>query len=248
MHSSLGFREPRRHASSRFSNRPGSVTLKKINYPVDEATFHEDDMPEKARKAREEIRRMIEFGSSTGAWTGSTKITDDVVPPRTFLRQLSEFQSLRFEYNFRAEELPQLFRTTHFVDVGNKFRLDRSTLLSKEEKGTLRKRNPTFQSRIELPVCSKLDGKEKWDASSELDRKKHKELQEEFDKKALEETKKKRDLLLSRRSKSSLERRKGCSEGGYRSLLVREKERVERMREEKRKERELAAIRAAKHY
>jgi hypothetical protein len=133
--------------------------------------------------------------------------------------------------------------------MGNKFRLDRSTLLSKEEKGTLRKRNPTFQSRVELPVCSKLEGKEKWDASSELDLQKHKELQEEFDKEALEKTKKKRDLLLSRRSKSSLGRKEGSrAGGGYRSLVVREKERVERMREEKRKERELAAIRAAKHY
>lgn len=70
-------------------------------------------------------------------WNGSVQPPNTRFPDRAQMRTISEHQSIKPEYNFRAEVLPTTYKDTIFVPKASKFQFDQSKLLKEHQKDRL---------------------------------------------------------------------------------------------------------------
>lgn len=162
---------------SKYAGKPGSLVAIRVDYGRGTAAF--DSLPPETNvaQAKRDVTRW-KMGHRLGdkpEWNQSAQPEGYTgsAPQRANLHQLSEYQAVKLEYNYRAATLPSIDSTARFVPKPSKLQVDRSLFLSKEEKELVVPRNPgtlTALSRREMgnegvPNADREGG---WNLSTEL--------------------------------------------------------------------------------
>eukprot|EP00003_Mantamonas_plastica_P030908 TRINITY_DN781_c0_g1_i13.p1 TRINITY_DN781_c0_g1~~TRINITY_DN781_c0_g1_i13.p1 ORF type:complete len:429 (-),score=119.20 TRINITY_DN781_c0_g1_i13:608-1894(-) len=216
---------------SRHSFKPGSLHTQRVDFSANEKLFGDDDMWEggkQGKRAKQDFIKNRVLGAGRVPWNSSTD-TGQHFPDRSLKRQLSEFDSLKQEYNFRAEKLqvsgkPEIGRKTHKMQFDQTL-VNKNLVKTTDFKSKTLVKAPKVNGaansgstmRVELSVNPNLDDKPGWNTSTYIG----KTDQVAFEKKLQESMKKtarkKRDKLAKSRK----------------SIKEQEKERVEKQRKEK---------------
>jgi hypothetical protein len=156
---------------SKFAAQPGSRQFGRASFVSQDLAFNPDAVDPVKADARRQVKMAIQPRLLTGAkpdWNNTTYIPNLGRPHRALVRTLSEFQGTRMEYNYRAEELPTLFKQTTVVSKGTKFAVDQTLFLPASMRANLVQKNVTMNDRSELPVSSKLADAAPWDPTTTI--------------------------------------------------------------------------------
>lgn len=132
---------------SKYAGKPGSLVAIRLDYARRSTAFDDvtHEKPELA-KIKRDVKRWKQ-GQRLGdklQWNPSAQPDGYVgsAPQRPLLHQLSEYQGVKLDYNFRASTLPTVNKETQFVPKPSKLQIDRSIFLSAKEKAKLVDRCP----------------------------------------------------------------------------------------------------------
>jgi hypothetical protein len=142
---------------SRYAGMPGSLVAIRVDYARRSAAFDSLPPDTEVSQSKRDVKRW-KMGHRLGdkaEWNNSAQPEGYTgsAPQRPNLRQLSEYQGIRLEYNYRASKLPDINHTTRFVPQPSKLQVDRSIFLPDSEKQKLVDRNQgtaTLLSRREM--------------------------------------------------------------------------------------------------
>jgi hypothetical protein len=162
---------------SRYAGMPGSLVAIRVDYARRSAAFDSLPPDTDVSQSKRDVKRW-KMGHRLGdkaEWNNSAQPEGYTgsAPQRPNLRQLSEYQGIRLEYNYRASKLPDINHTTRFVPQPSKLQVDRSIFLPDIEKQKLVDRNQgtaTLLSRREM-TNEGVPGAEReygWNISSAL--------------------------------------------------------------------------------
>jgi hypothetical protein len=162
---------------SRFAGMPGSLMAIRVDYARRSAAFDGVSSESEVAQAKRDVKRW-KMGHRLGdkaEWNGSNQPEGHIggAPQRPNLRQLSEFQGVKLEYNYRAATLPDINKTTRYVSKPSKLQVDRSIFLPPHERALLTESNMgtrTMLSRKEMSNTG-VEGEDReagWNCSVEL--------------------------------------------------------------------------------
>jgi hypothetical protein len=164
---------------SKHAGKPGSLVAIRVDYPLSSNAFEPLTQGSWLQKRNEEVNKFIRgprIGDKTD-WNSSTATPGmGPLPIRQNMRQNSEFQAVKMNYNYRAAVLPTVNHDTTFVPKPNKMQVDRSLFLSPSEKKNLVKTCPGTSaalSRAEIgngPVPG-VELESGWNVSTALEEK-----------------------------------------------------------------------------
>ena len=143
-------RHGRKHAGM-----PGSIVAIRVDYARRGTAFEPLDADVGPGQVKRQVNRW-KLGHRLGdkpEWETTTVVPGERkgFPTRAPMRQLSEYQGVKLEYNFRAAELPSINKQTQFVPKPNKLQVDRSIFLTPKEKARLVATCPGTSTK---PRCS----------------------------------------------------------------------------------------------
>jgi hypothetical protein len=126
---------------SKYAGMPGSLVAIRVDYARRGTAFDPPPGDGKMAADKRDIVRW-KFGHRLGdhpEWNTSAQTTDSrgQYPKRQLMHQLSEYQAVKLDYNFRSSALPSVNKTTQFVPKASKLQIDRSLFLTEKEKGRL---------------------------------------------------------------------------------------------------------------
>ena len=132
--------EPTGHGR-KHAGMPGSIVAIRVDYARRSTAFEPLDPETGAGLVKRQVNRW-KLGHRLGdkpSWDGSSVVAGGRkgYPTRALMRQLSEYQGVKLEYNYRAAELPSINKSTQFVPKPNKLQVDRSIFLTPKEKAAL---------------------------------------------------------------------------------------------------------------
>lgn len=146
-----------------------------VDYAAKETAFHRGDIPARKRENKVTVDRWKK-GEST--WNQSVQLEDFGRPRRTRMNSEHDRPNM-YRYNFRAEHMPP--ENLEFVHKAHKFKIDALTKERKEEIARLRASDSVLaghsKSIEEMPVNRKLQGKLRWNGSTEVSQR---ELKQSF--------------------------------------------------------------------
>lgn len=165
---------------SRYAGMPGSLVAIRVDYARRSAAFDPSDekLAVEKREAKRDVKRW-KMGQRLGdkpEWNNSAQPEGYVgsAPQRPNLHQLSEFQGVKLDYNYRASKLPDINHSTRYVPKASKLQVDRSVFLSPAERELLVRQNlgtTTALSRREM-TNDGMEGAEReggWNNSTVMD-------------------------------------------------------------------------------
>lgn len=120
---------------SKYSGLPGSIHAGRIDFEMDEPVYGKEHCSKRALEAKQEVFRMRQsrrLGVSR-EWNSSTDTGEPAIQ-RSMQRQLHAYQSEKLDINFRASEVPDMYKKTIFIHRSNKFEVDKEPFLNSTEK------------------------------------------------------------------------------------------------------------------
>lgn len=148
---------------------PGSISATRVQYALGAQAFHNPQMVSadgaKVKAEVVKMKRPQKLGVQA-EWNPSTQAPTAKFPDRPQMHSLSEYQSIKMEYNFRGEKLPDTLKNSVFVPRTNKFQFDQTKLLSTREKTLQVATNPSLNSRAEFTVHPDLTSR--WNDSTQV--------------------------------------------------------------------------------
>lgn len=158
---------------SKFHGRPGSLAVTNaLTFKSNQSVFDPKvDISDAVADRKKEVILSLQPRSLVGgrpAWNASSQTPDQLaVGRKARVRQLSEYQSLKLQYNYRAEVLPRDHKDSIVVPRCDKFHMDQTTLLSSKERARVVRKPPVLSSTAEIPVHPKLAQARAWDNSTQ---------------------------------------------------------------------------------
>lgn len=196
-----------------------------VSFGANQTVFHHDDVNDKTRARREEVRNFARPSVLTKAasWNISTK-TDEPLVERRQAENFDHDRSKPYQYNYRAETLgPKL---TKQPDKPSRFKVTLkpgSNTTSPNQTTELYPSDMTTLKRTaEMPVHPNLERpfSQDWNVSTEVSKK---DLTRAFD-----------DMTGNAKLHTATKTRKYVSKGAYKSPMQRTKEMNEEVRKQKR--------------
>jgi len=133
---------------------PGSISATRVHYTLGQQSIQNPDqlLTERKKEAKAEVKlfkRPQKLGTGP-EWNQSTQCPNNKFPNRALMHTISTHQSINPVHNYRAEALPDTFKSTLFLPKRSKFHFDQSKLLSQREKDKVVTTNPVANSRVEF--------------------------------------------------------------------------------------------------
>jgi hypothetical protein len=144
-----------------------------ISFNQEQTVFHHDDIPERSRKRKEEVKNWNKskiLDPSIPSWNKS----NDANKPVCERRKMENFvydRSNAFQYNYRSESLDSL-RTMEPLDKSTKFHVSTQLASKAEEILDAQARDMVQRGQLhrtqEMPVNRKLEENPAWNESTVL--------------------------------------------------------------------------------
>jgi hypothetical protein len=172
-----------------------------VSYTPEQAVFHHDDIPEKARKRASEIREWAKaktLSIERKIWTKSTKPKGEAFDPveRRTMENYARDRSKPYQYNYRSEVI-DYFKVPEPLDKPTKFHISRQLESEanaiKEQMRTDPISRGMFGRVAEMPVHPNLVDAPKWQISTMLPYPEQYARLDSMTRKAMIETQKARD-------------------------------------------------------
>lgn len=178
---------------------PGSIRATRVEYEFDQSAFASSNLLTSEKKERKAEIQVFKWHSRLGRrpqWNSSVE-SPERFPDRAMMHTISEYQSQRPVFNYRAEALPQLYHTTAFIPKGNKFKFSKAAevIHPASDKRTLVTKNVGLSTRVEFVDPAAPRGPA-WDTSTQLSRRELAVLDEKLRQQALNATKAQGSKLL----------------------------------------------------